>query len=388
MTDKYQNKISIILPCLNEQESIEKCVLDIESELQKSSYDYEILVINNNSTDDTEVILKDLKIKIPRLNIFTENHRGYGNSCIRGLNESTGELILIMDSDQTYPSEKILDFIKELENGYDFVIGNRFKGKIKKGSMPKLHQYVGNPFLSFMVKFLFKTNIGDVHCGMRAIKKTVYRQINLYTSGMEFASEMVIKAVKKNLRIKEIPIDYNPRVGESKLKSFRDGWRHLRFILLYSPFTLFFLPGLSIFLIGFISIILFLFKNISIFGINFFVHPMFISSLLTIIGYQLIIFAGFAKAYALNHLNEENLYLEKILKYISMEKGIFFGLFLTITGFIFFLKILIYWLANNMPNINEIKISIFALTLIILGIQTIYSSFVLSIISIKEIKNE
>ena len=219
METKNQPKLSIILPCLNEELSIEKCISDINNELQ-GKIDFEIIVVDNNSSDQSENILKKIKETDPNIKVYLEKIIGYGSACASGVKEAAREYLLLMDMDQTYPVNKILDFSNELDKGYEFVIGNRFTGDIQKGSMPALHKFIGNPLLSFILRLFFKTKVRDSHCGMRAIKKSSYQKLNLKTIGMEFASEMVIKVLREKLQISEIGISYHPRVGESKLKSF------------------------------------------------------------------------------------------------------------------------------------------------------------------------
>lgn len=383
MTYKHQPKLSIILPCFNEESSIEDCISDIENNLN-GKIDYEIVVVNNNSTDYSEEVLSELKNQKENLKVFFEKKIGYGSSCIKGLDSAEGKYLLLMDIDQTYPSNKILDFVAELDKDKDFVIGNRFTGEMEKNSMKGLHKLIGNPLLSFILRLFFKTKIRDSQCGMRAIRKSAYEKMNFKASGMEFASEMVIKALRDKLKISEVSISYHPRVGESKLKSFRDGWRHLRFMLLYSPLYLFLAPGTIMFAIGLISMIAIYFTQINLSGIKLIVHPIFVSSLLMIVGYQLIIFAGFAKTYAIIHFGEKNPSLDKFFKIFSLETAVLIGSLVSVLGLILYIFILHKWINNNFGALNEIKNAIIGLTLIVLGVQTIASAFMMSIISIKE----
>ncbi|MFA7193965.1 MAG: glycosyltransferase family 2 protein [Candidatus Paceibacterota bacterium] len=383
MENKNQPKLSIILPCHNEEQSIQKCISDIQNELN-GKLNFEIVVVNNNSDDFSGEILKKMKETNPNLKVFFEKKIGYGSACNRGFKEALGKYLLLMDIDQTYPVEKIMDFVSELDKSSEFVIGNRFTGEIKKGAMPALHQFIGNPLLSFILRLFFKTKVRDSHCGMRAIRKKCYEKLNLRTTGMEFASEMVIKVLREKLRISEIAISYHPRIGESKLKSFRDGWRHLRFMLLYSPNYLFFVPGIICFSVGIISMIVLYFTNLKVVGLTLIDHPIFVFSLLVIIGYQLIIFAGFAKAYAINHLEEKNELLDKIFKYISIEKASTIGLLGIIFGLIIYFLILRKWINSDFGALNEIKSAVIGFTFIVIGVQTISSAFMLSILSIKE----
>ena len=274
-------------------------------------------------------------------------------------------------------------FLSFLEQDYDFVIGNRFKRKMEKGAMPWYHHYIGNPMLSLLLRTFFRINLGDSHCGMRAITKKALKKLNLRTTGMEFASEMVIKALKKKLKIKELPINYYKRKGPSKLKSFRDGWKHLRFMLLYSPLFLFFIPGIFLLLIGLTSMVWLYWGSPNIFGTKFQYHPMFLSVLLVIIGYQLIIFALFAKNYAVIHLGEKSSPIKLLNKYLTIEKAGTAGGIIVLLGIIIFVMIFSKWVNTGFGELQEIKKSIIALTLIIVGIQTISSSFMLSILGIK-----
>jgi glycosyltransferase involved in cell wall biosynthesis len=337
------------------------------------------IIVSDSSTDKSPEIAK-------KENVILVKHDkdGYGNAYLEGFKKARGKYIFMADADGTYDLEKIPIFLKELVNGYDMIIGNRFAGKIEEGAMPWLNRYVGNPILSFILRLFFNTKIKDSQSGMRAIKKSSLKNLNLQTTGMEFASEMIIKSIKNNFKIKEVPIDYYSRIGESKLKPFSDAWKHLRFMLLYSPLFLFFIPGLLLFLLGFFSIIWFYFGNPHLFGIKLFYHPMFFSSLLIITGYQLIIFSSFAKIYSITHLKEKSKIFEKLFKYITIEKALAIGGIIALIGTSIYLFIFFKWIISDFGSLNEIKNSIVALTLLIIGTQTIFSSFMLSILSIKE----
>ena len=237
---ELKREISIIIPCLNEEKSIGLCLSEIIKVISSNSLDAEIVVVDNDSEDATASIVLDYQKKNQNINLIKEKHRGYGSAYLAGLKASSGKYIFMADADNTYDFSDIPIFINKLKNeNYDLVIGNRFSGMMDRKSMPWLHRYVGNPVLSFLVRLFFKIKIKDIHCGARAIKKEALDKIVLYTAGMEFASEMIIKVSKAKLKITEVPIIYKNRIGESKLKSFSDGWRHLRFILLYSPNFLF-----------------------------------------------------------------------------------------------------------------------------------------------------
>jgi len=371
-------ELSIILPCLNEAQALGLCLEKIKKVIEKNNLDAEIIVVDNGSTDNScEIAIEK------QANLIHEKERGYGAAYLKGFETAKGKYLFLADPDGSYDFNEIPRFIEQLKKGYDFVIGNRFKGRIEKGAMPWTHRYIGNPTLSGVLRLFFKAKIYDAHCGMRALTKSSLEKLNLKTTGMEFASEMVIKAIKNGLKIKELPINYYRRIGKSKLKSFADGWRHLRFTLLYSPLLLFFIPGSAFLFIGIVSLLLLYFNLFTIFGIRFQYHPMFPSALLVIIGYQLIIFSLFAKTYAITHLGDKPIF-DRFYKYIAIEKAGTIGILMGILGLSIYIMILLKWLNSGFGELREVKNSILALTLIAVGAQTIFSSFMLSILGIKE----
>jgi glycosyltransferase involved in cell wall biosynthesis len=376
---QYRPEVSIILPCRNEQEAIAICIKRIKEVLLNSKINAEIIISDSSSDASRERVRAEGDVVL-----VEHNKEGYGNAYLEGFKHARGKYIFMADADGTYSFNEIPRFIFYLREGYDFVLGNRFGKKIKKGSMNFTHKHIGNPLLSGTLRLFFKTDIKDSHCGMRAISREALDRLKLRTTGMEFASEMVVKALKNKLRIKQLNIDYYPRIGKSKLKPMGDGWRHLRFLLIYSPKFLFFIPGLIFLILGFIGLGLFAFTDPKIFGRQYFVHPMFIFSLLSIVGYQLILFSAFAKSYAVNHLGDSSDFMNGLYRILTIEKGSLFGILLVLLGIIFYLIIVIRWFATGLGELNEIKNSIFVLTLITIGVQTVFSSFMLSILGIKE----
>lgn len=371
-------KLSVILPCLNEEQALGSCLDKIKQIIEKNNLDAEIIVVDNGSTDKSCKIAMEKQVKLVH-----EKEKGYGATYLKGFEVAQGEYLFMADSDGTYDFDEIPKFIAELKRGYDFVIGNRFKGKIEKGAMPWPNRYIGNPILSSILRLFFKAKIHDAHCGMRAITKEALEKLSLRTVGMEFASEMIAQAVKRKLKIKELPINYHRRIGDSKLQSLADGWRHLRFMLLYSPLYLFFYPGLLLFIMGLVFMLRLYFGSPEILGIKLQYHPMFPSALLVIIGYQLIIFALFAKTYAITHLRDKPIF-DSLYKYITIENAGIVGILLGISGIIIYMVILFKWLSSGFGALQEVKNSILALTLIAIGTQTIFSSFMLSILGIRE----
>jgi|TARA_B100001971_G_C18199108_1_gene543409 glycosyltransferase involved in cell wall biosynthesis len=371
-------ELSIILPCRNEEQALPLCLKEIKEVIKSNQIQAEIIV-SDSSSDNSPEIAKNTNEII----LIKHDKKGYGNAYLEAFKIVKGKYIFMADADLTYDFNYIPEFLNELKKGNDFIIGNRFTKNMEKNSMPLTHKYIGNPILSFTLRLLFNTKIKDSHCGMRAIKKQALDKLNLQTTGMEFASEMIIKALKNNLKIKEIPISYKKRLGISKLNPISDSWRHFRFMLLYSPLFLFFIPGFILFLIGVNTFILIYTGKLQILGIQLYIHPLFLSSLITITGYQLIIFSIFAKTYAITHLNEKPIF-KNVYKFLTLEKAILLGTTLTLLGLFIYISIFYNWINTNLGNLNQIKNSILALTLTIIGIQTIFSSFILSILGIEE----
>jgi len=254
-----------------------------------------------------------------------------------------------------------------------------------KDAMPWLHRYIGNPVLSFILRFLFKTKVKDSHCGIRAIRKEALDRLNLVSPGMEFASEMIIKAVGNNLKIKEVPVSYKARVGESKLRSFNDGWKHLRFMLLYSPNYLFLLPGFLMFALGLGLVVSLLWGPVYVGNVLIDIHPMVLGSLLSIIGFQVLSFGFYAKTYAITHqLSKNNRMMNFLHKNINLEKGIVIGGIVLLLGLLLNINIFLGWIVSGFGGLTKLRVAIFASTLMIIGVQIVFSAFFLSILGIKE----
>jgi glycosyltransferase involved in cell wall biosynthesis len=371
-------KVSVILPCRNEEKTIGICIKKIQEVLEENKINGEIIVADSSS-DRSAKIAKNLGG-----NVVKHNKIGYGNAYLEGFKHAKGKYIIMGDADDTYDFLEIPRFLEALKD-CDFVIGDRFKGNMEKGAMPWLHKYIGNPFLSFVLRVLFKTNIRDAHCGFRAIKKKHLDKLNLVSPGMEFASEMIIKAIKNNLKIKEIPVNYSKRIGKSKLQSFNDGWQHLRFMLLYSPNYLFLLPGIILFIIGLVLMII-LVKGPFYMGETMIdIHSMVLGSLLSIVGFQITFLGLFAKTYAVTHqLNKEDKIMSSLFKHVDLKRGLSIGAGILLIGFLINLDILIAWILSGFSNLGKIRIIIFGSTIMIVGLQVIFSSFFLSILGIEK----
>ena len=363
--------ISIVIPALNEEGIVGKTVKSVPlTKLKENGLDAEVVVVDNASTDNTAQEAAEAGARVIR-----EEKRGYGNAYLRGFKEAKGDIIVMGDADGTYPLNTTYEFIQPLLNeDYDMVMGSRLKGDIRKGAMPALHRYIGNPFLTWLLNALFKAGISDAHCGMRAVRKEALDKLNLHSPGMEFASEMIIEAARENMKIAEIPITYYPREGNSKLNSVSDGWRHLRFMMLYRPTPFLLAPGLIVLILG-ISLVV----GVSLLGQSR-MHSLILGSLLVIIGYQMLLawmqFGAFGEMYGVNRSSEA---VNKYLSYHSLGRELLLGLFLLIIGLIIGINVLYSWSAAGFGGLFQTLNAMMALIFFILGIQTIFSSIFISL---------
>lgn len=377
MGGQTAKELSVVLPCRNEEQALDYCLKQIEIVFQQHNINGEIIV-SDSSSDSSPSIAKKFNTVLVK-----HDRLGYGAAYLEGFKVAKGEYLFLADADATYDFHEIPNFLEALKQGHDFVIGNRFLGTIEKGSMPWAHRFFGNPFLSSLLRLFFGSPVRDVHCGMRALSQNALVKMNLQTTGMEFASEMVIRSAKSNLKIKQLPISYYKRRGHSKLRPLADGWRHLRFMLLYSPLFLFFIPGVILFLIGGVGSFLIYFNLITFFGRPIFYHPLFLTVSSLIIGYQLMIFAIFSKTYAMEHLGEYSKTMNFLHRYITIEKLSFLGGALVLFGLGIFVNIFWSWVMTGFDELQRVRGSLLALVFLIIGTQAIFSSFMLSILSIK-----
>lgn len=371
--------VSVILPCRNEEQAIVYCIKKILTILKENNIKGEIIV-SDSSTDNTYDLIKNLPIKVIR-----HNKMGYGNAYLEVFPYIKGKNIILVDADDTYDYSEIPKFLNMLKF-YDLILGNRFANQLPRNTMPLLNQHIGNPLLSFIIRLFYKLDIVDAHSGFRAISYENLKKLNLVSQGMEFATEMLIEAKNNNLKIKEIPIVYKQRLGKSKLRPLTDGWRHLRLMLLHAPNYLFLIPGMSFFITGIFFITLFSFGPVKIGGFPLDIHPMMLASLLSLLGYQILLLGIFAKTYASVHLQKSDWLIDLISRNLTIEKASTIGLLIFSIGFLINLFIVIKWVKTGFGPLSNLRSAILASTIIVLGIQTIFSSFLLSILSIK--KNE
>ena len=370
-------EVSVVMPCLNEEETIASCVSKAKRAFEKDNISGEIIVSDNGSTDRSVKIAEESGARVVH-----QKEKGYGRAYQLGISAAKGKYIIIGDSDDTYDFSLIPKFLKQLRNGYDFVNGSRIKGKIHKGAMPFLHRYLGNPALSFILNLFFRSGFSDVYCGMKAFTKEAYGKIKPVSPGMEFALELIMNASKLNLKRTEVPIELHPRKGESKLRTFVDGWRSLRFMLLYCPNYLFLVPGGIIFIAGFTGMAMLLRGPVAVLNHIFDFHAMIFFSMSTILGFLLINFGFFAKTYALvEGFEGKNIFFRYFYRYFNLEKGVLSGAAIIVTGLFLLLKILNEWIfLGPVPRERQ---ELFAGTLLVIGVQVIFSSFLISLIGMK-----
>lgn len=376
-------ELSIILPCLNEEGAIGACLEEIAAMAKKEHLSTEVVIVDNGSTDRSIEIAISKKSLIP-ISVINEHRRGYGFACIAGLKAARGKMVFLADADRTYDFNDIPRFISKIKKGFDLVVGNRFAGAMERGAMKWHHGAIGTPALTTLGKLLFGFRIRDINCGARLIRRSSLQNLSLVAGGMEFASEMVIKAHKAGLRIAEIPISYRVRIGESKLEAAGDGWRHLRFMLLYSPLGLFFIPGIALFALGTGSMLLIYFGKLSILDRSLSFHPMFLSSVLMIVGYQTVFFGAFSKTYAVTHLGDTDRSLEPLFRHITIEKAGLAGALAALLGIALYGLVFHRWASGGYGPLDEAKNLVAASTLVALGAQTFFSAFMMSILGIKE----
>jgi glycosyltransferase involved in cell wall biosynthesis len=351
--------LSVVIPCLNEEENITEVVTRARSVMAREGISGEVIVADNRSEDRSAELAAAAGARVVH-----EPRRGYGSA-----------------SDLTYDFDDIPRFVEELESGGELVMGDRMDN-IQPGAMPWMHRYIGNPVLSGILNLFFKTGIRDAHCGMRALRRDVLPRLDLRTPGMEFASEMVIRASKEELDIRELSIHYHPRGGESKLSTFRDGWRHLRFLLVHSPTHLFMIPGAVMALLGaLIGLIVLL--QIDILGRTWDLHTMVGASLLVIVGTQVVALGLAAHAYATYFMGAQDPWFDRMRARLRLEHGLLIGGAIAVAGLAVIAVIVGIWINRGFGSLSDERAAVAGATLIIVGVQIFFSSFLLSILGLR-----
>jgi glycosyltransferase involved in cell wall biosynthesis len=368
--------ISVVIPCLNEAEAIERCVASARTALDEAGLEGEVIVVDNGSDDGSAELATRAGATVVH-----EPRRGYGSAYLSGFAAARGDYIVMADADLTYDFGEIPRFVRCLDEGAELVMGNRME-EIRPGAMPWLHRYVGNPLLTGILNLFFHAGVSDAHCGMRALRRDVLPRLDLRTTGMEFASEMVIRAAKEGLDVREIPIAYHPREGESKLSSFRDGWRHLRFLLVHSPTYLFLFPGAFMVVLGTLVAATVL-AQVNVFGRPWELHTMIAGSLLMVIGAQVLTLGLCARAYGTYVLGEHDPWFDRMSSRLRLEHGLLAGALVMLVGLVMVGVIVVQWGQQGFGDLSEERLAVLAATLVIVGIQIFFGSFLISIIGLR-----
>jgi glycosyltransferase involved in cell wall biosynthesis len=377
-------QLSIVMPCLNEQETVAACVRKALDALHAAALSGEVIVADNGSTDTSVQLATDAGARV----VHVET-KGYGSALRAGILAARGAWILMADSDDSYNFAHLDRFLPDLRSGSDLVMGNRFRGGIAPGAMPTLHRYLGNPVLTALGRLFFHSPVQDFHCGLRAFRRDSFLRMDLRSTGMEFASEMVVKATLLGMRVTEVPTTLAPdgRTRPPHLRSWRDGWRHLRFLLMYSPRWLFLYPGIALMAIGLAGSAWLLPGPRAIDGVGFDVHTLLYAFMAVLVGFQLLAFAVFTKVFAISEgLLPDDPRLNRIFRYITLETGLAVGAILTLAGLAGSIFAVSGWAQTSFGALDPAHMlrivmpSVFALTL---GVQIIFSSFFLSILGLR-----
>ena len=379
-------ELSIIMPCLDEAETLEVCITKARASLEQNGIEGEILIADNGSSDGSQKIATELGARV--LNV---ERRGYGAALMGGIAAARGRYVIMGDADDSYDFSNLMPFVEKLREGYELVMGNRFKGSIEPGAMPPLHYYLGNPVLSGIGRLLFPSPCGDFHCGLRGFSRDAIRRLELQTTGMEFASEMVVKATLMGLRVTEVPTTLAPdgRSRAPHLRSWRDGWRHLRFLLLYSPRWLFLYPGALLMTAGLALGLWILPGARQVGGLTLNVHTLLYASAAVSIGFQSIVFAVFTKVFAIQAgLLPEDPRLTSLFRIVTLETGLIAGAGLTAVGLAGTVWALTDWSSRAFGPLDPSqtqRIVIPSTLALVLGLQIVLSSFFLSVLGLRRL---
>ncbi len=377
-------ELTVLMPCLNEAQTLATCIKKAQDFFTKNNVVGEVLIADNGSTDGSQEIAKMNGARV--ISVAT---RGYGAALINGIQAAKGRFVIMGDADDSYDFVNLMPFLAKLREGYELVMGNRFKGGIQPGAMPPLHKYLGNPVLTGIGKLFFNSPLGDFHCGLRGFNKASILQLNLQTSGMEFASEMIVKSALHKLKVIEVPtsLSKDGRNRPPHLRSWRDGWRHLRFLLIFSPRWLFFYPGAILTLLGVLLTLILMVKPIKIANHYLDIHTLLYAGISTILGLQIMFFALFTRVFSANiKLIPKDPRISSFLKFFSLEKGLILGTMLIMIGIVG--SIYAFWLWKSaefgaLDPTHMMRIVMPVLTSLAVGVQIVFASFFLSVLGLK-----
>jgi glycosyltransferase involved in cell wall biosynthesis len=379
-------ELTVVMPCLNEAETVATCVRKAVGFLEVSGISGEVVVADNGSTDGSQELAERAGARVVDI-----TEKGYGNALMGGIAAARGEYVIMGDADDSYDFTRLMPFVTALRGGADLVMGNRFMGGIAPGAMPPLHRYLGNPVLSFVGRLFFRSPIGDFHCGLRGFRKESVLRLGLQATGMEFASEMVVKATLAGQRVTEVPttLAKDGRSRPPHLRSWRDGWRHLRFLLLYSPRWLFFVPGLALLIAGLVIGLLVLPGPLHVGSVTFDVDTLVAASAMVVIGFQSVLFWLFTQVYAGSEgfLPEEP-NVQRLLGKLSLERGLVAGVLIGLAGLGGLIFSLVYWHGRSLNTEHSLRILVPSVTALIVSCQVILGTFFLSILGIKQTRHK
>ena len=376
-------ELTVVMPCLNEAETLEVCIQKALASMEEMGVVGEVLIADNGSTDGSQDLARRSGARV--VDVPT---RGYGAALQGGIDAALGTYVIMGDADDSYDFSNLAPFVEKLREGYDLVMGNRFLGGIAPGAMPPLHRYLGNPVLTGIGRLFFRSPSGDFHCGLRGFRRTSVLALGLQTTGMEFASEMVVKATLMKQRIAEVPTTLSPdgRSRAPHLRSWRDGWRHLRFLLLFSPRWLFLVPGVVLSVLGLVTMVMLVPGSMRIGSFAFDVNTMLYAAAATFIGYQSVIFAVFTKIYGVSEgLLPEDSRLQRLYRVVKLETGLCAGVVLVLLGGGASVWAVAGWGAVEFGDLNPretLRLIVPAVLALVLGFQTILSSFFLSVLGL------
>ena len=376
-------ELTVVLPCLNEAETLAVCIRKAKASIEGLGIDGEVVIADNGSTDGSQDIARAEGARVVDVPI-----RGYGAALTAGIADAKGEFVIMGDADDSYDLSNLGPFVEALRGGADLVMGNRFAGGIEPGAMPALHRYLGNPVLTAVGRVLFRSPVKDFHCGLRGFRRDAILELDLRTTGMEFASEMVVKATLNKLNIVEVPTTLSPdgRSRAPHLRTWRDGWRHLRFLLLYSPRWLFLYPGMILFLVGLVMGGVLLTGPIQIGEHALDVSALIYSMAAVLIGFQAILFAAFSRAFVANEgLMPPSTRMQKAFKVLNLERGLIIGLLMLVLGIGLAIYGFIHWGSSDFGALNTrdaVRLAVPAATLSVLGFETVMGSFFLSVLGL------
>jgi glycosyltransferase involved in cell wall biosynthesis len=377
-------ELTILMPCLDEAATVGKCVAKARGFLQRAAIDGEVLVADNGSSDGSRELAASAGARVIEV-----AERGYGAALNAGIAAARGRYIIMGDADDSYDFATLEPFVEKLRGGHPLVVGNRFKGGIRRGAMPALHRYLGNPVLSFIGRLFFRSRVGDFHCGLRGFDRAAVRSVDLRSRGMEFASELVVKAALAGWRIAEVPITLHPdgRGRPPHLRSWRDGWRHLRFLLLFSPRWLFLYPGVALLVLGTALTTALYFTPLHVLGAGLDIHSMLYASASALLGLQLCLFALFARTSAqAAGLLPRHPALERLLRLLSLERSLLLGLALAAAGIAWSAAAFWHWREAGFGALDPravMRDTIPATALMVGGMEIMLAAFLLSLLNWK-----